>query len=197
MADYLVVGGSRGLGQQVAGHLRKCGHTVHTMQRTPSEEEMDTATWHRVDFTDPATAVNAVREVLELPSFERFQGVFFAPCLHTVQPVELISQYDLQAAYMVNVAGPVMLLTYLWTYDLVDKDSRAVFMLDERPLDETHLPYVLTKAGLKPAVEAWGRAYGFPVPVLFTHKPEKVGEEELGVMEHVLSAHYHPPGGMI
>lgn len=182
----------------MAGHLRaRAGNTVHTMQRNPTEGDMDAATWHAVDFQEPATVVNAVREVLEIPSFDRFQGVLVATCFHEVRPVELISQFDLEAAWMVNVAGPLMLLTYLHTYGLIDASSKAVFLLDERPLDETHLPYVMSKAGLKPAVEAWGRAYGFPLATMFTHKPDKVGEDELTVLETVLAGHYGPPGGVI
>lgn len=97
MNNYVVVGGSTGIGLGIANRLAGQGHSVHVLSRSSSDQ------WVKgIEYT-PFDVLND-----EVPAdWEELQGLIYCPGSINLKPFQSLSGQDFLQDFQLNVMGAV------------------------------------------------------------------------------------------
>ena len=103
MGNYLIAGGSRGIGLELVGRLAPAAERIDVWSRSLDDLTPDATVAHTsVDFTDPAWAAP------DLP--ESLQGAVYCPGTVNLKSFRALSEDDFRRDWEVNLLGAVRFL---------------------------------------------------------------------------------------
>ncbi len=148
MGNYLVAGGSSGIGKGVVERLLKEGHRVHVIARNPR----DLPSHDMLSFQ----AWNAEGEDPNLSIFESLSGVVYAPGTILLKPFHRYSNDEIISDFTVNTLGAVKVLRA--TLPLLKKEKEASVVLFSTVAVQTGMPFHASISMAKGAVEGLTRS---------------------------------------
>ena len=103
MANYLIVGGSSGIGLSLANLLAAEGHQVYATYNTHYiQSEHDLIRYHPLNVLDENITLDFLPEILN--------GIVYCPGSINLRPFDRIKPDDFIADYHLNVAGAVKII---------------------------------------------------------------------------------------
>jgi len=103
MANYLIIGGSSGIGASLVNLLAAEGHQVYATYNThPVQSANSFITWHALNVLDENTAPDFLPEVLH--------GIVYCPGSINLRPFDRIKPADFMADYNLQVVGAVKII---------------------------------------------------------------------------------------
>lgn len=141
MSNYLIVGGTKGIGLALTQKLVGDGHTVVVWARTATD--VAGAKVFACDLTSD------VPDISTLP--EHLDGVVYCPGSINLKPFARLSPDDFLQDYQVNLLGAVKTLHA--TQALLKKSSQASVILFSTVAVTTGMPFHASVASSKGAVE--------------------------------------------
>jgi len=148
MGNYLVVGGSKGVGREITVALRERGDLVFTAHRTPPPDHEDL--WVETDFLDDSTVARLVRHFLILPKPINdslsvvLDGIIVAVTDTTPDSGFHQSAFDCRDAFAVNVLAPLMLVKFAKMAEILSPGTRIILIDHEQQLTPTNHQYLLS-----------------------------------------------------
>lgn len=144
-ANYLVVGGSKGIGKATVQLLLKQGHQVHLIARSEPDWQGD-YTFHAVDVLDGA-----------FPNLgDTLDGLIYCPGSINLKPFKGLKQKDFQADFEINVLGAVRVLQHY--YPVLKKTDKASVVLFSTVAVQTGMAFHASISAAKGAVEGLVRS---------------------------------------
>ena len=141
MGNYLVVGGSRGVGREITVALRERGDLVFTAHRTPPPDHEDF--WVETDLLNDSTVARLVRYFLVLPKpvndslSVMLDGIVVAVADTTPDAMEDQFAFDCRDAFVVNTLAPLMLAKFAKMADILSAGARMILVDHEQRLTDT------------------------------------------------------------
>lgn len=145
MKQFLVVGGTSGIGLAVTLALINQGHGVHVWARTPTQIE-----GAKVSVNDATASL----DVSSLP--ERLDGVVYCPGSINLKPFHRLSAEDFAQDWQINVMGAVNCLQAVLPH--LKKAERASVVLFSTVAVGVGMPFHASIASAKGAVEGLTRS---------------------------------------
>lgn len=149
MRNFVVVGGTAGIGLETAKQLSAAGHQVYVLSRTSRNLEGIENVKHIVwDATDGAAPVG------ELP--QQIDGFAYCPGSINLKPFHRLTAADFEADYKINVAGAVRAIQFfLPALKAVESSSIVLF---STVAVQTGMVFHASIASAKGAVEGLARS---------------------------------------
>lgn len=145
--DILIIGGSSGIGRELAVSLAASGDTVHLASRHEGEPLGASANYQSYDVTDPTAT-------LDLP--EILDGLVYCPGTINLKPFARLSDEDFQQELEVNFLGAVRAIRQ--AQPALKKADKASIVLFSTVAVQTGLPFHASISGAKGAVEGLTRS---------------------------------------
>ncbi|MEM9017497.1 MAG: SDR family oxidoreductase [Verrucomicrobiota bacterium] len=145
--NLLVIGGSSGIGEQLARLLVENGDRVYLASRSQGENHPSEAEYQSFDVKDRSA-------VLELPDV--LHGVVYCPGSINLKPFARLSDDDFVDELEVNYLGAARVLRQ--ALPALKKSGSASVVLFSTVAVQTGLPYHASIAGAKGAVEGIARS---------------------------------------
>lgn len=102
MGNYLIAGGSKGIGLQIVKDLHEEGHSVTVLSRNKDDlKDMDGVTHHTFDV---------LGNNLDDLSFEKLDGFVYCPGTINLKPFHRLKEEEFMEDFQVNVLGAIRLL---------------------------------------------------------------------------------------
>lgn len=103
MANYLIVGGSSGIGKALVEQLVSEGHRVYATYHThPVESYNSSLTYHALNVLDETVQLSFLPEVID--------GIAFCPGAIQLKPFARIQPSDFMADYQLQVIGAIKVI---------------------------------------------------------------------------------------
>lgn len=103
MANYLIVGGSSGIGKALVEQLVNEGHRVYTTYHThPVESNNSSLSYHALNVLDETVQLSFLPEVID--------GIAFCPGAIQLKPFARIQPSDFMADYQLQVIGAIKVI---------------------------------------------------------------------------------------
>lgn len=102
MGNYLIIGGSSGIGKELAAQLRKEGHTVYATYRNTEPDRNAGIEYHHLDVLDENINLDFVPETLD--------GIAYCPGSINLKPFARIKPDSFTEDFNLQVAGAVKAL---------------------------------------------------------------------------------------
>ena len=100
MANYLIIGGSSGIGKEIASQLANAGHTVYaTYNSKVLNSSIPTLTYHPLNVLDLELNFDFLPEILD--------GVVYCPGSISLRPFNRIRPEDFMNDYNLQVIGAI------------------------------------------------------------------------------------------
>lgn len=149
MANYLIIGGSSGIGQALTSQLAEAGETVYaTYNKQKPEATNSSIHYHQLNVLD---------EVLSLDFLpEEISGIAYCPGSINLKPFERIKAGDFLEDFSLQVTGAIKVIQAVLTK--LKKSPRASIVLFSTVAVQTGLPYHSLVASSKGAIEGVTRA---------------------------------------
>ena len=145
--QHLVIGGSSGVGLEVARELHSRGDSVHAASRSRGGlEQLPGVAWQPYDVTDRSAE-------LELP--ETLDGFVYCPGTIQLKPFPRLTDEDFQSELEVNLLGAVRALRL--AHPALKRSEAASIVLFSTVAAGTGLPYHAGIASAKGAIEGLAR----------------------------------------
>jgi len=149
MANYIVVGGSKGIGLELAIKLKGEGHAVLAVSRTKTDELTNHGIEHiEWDALEGAFPKEALPEVVH--------GVAYCPGSITLKPFHGLKPEDFQRDLEINLFGAVKVAQALLPN--LKKAEGASIVLFSTVAVQTGMPYHASIAAAKGAIEGLTRS---------------------------------------
>lgn len=148
--NYLVAGGTSGIGKEIVKQLLASKHRVFVIARNIPEAalQLEAATYFKADCTDSAVVFPEISEPLH--------GMVYCPGSINLKPFKNIKDDDFYMDWNVNFLGAVkMLRTYLPALQLSGNASVLFF---STVAVQTGMPFHASVAAAKGAIEGFARA---------------------------------------
>jgi len=150
---FLVTGGSGKFGSQVVNELRKREHVVYSAQRSGIKSEdinYNLEYWKKIDFDDPSEIAMLVQQLLKV----KLDGVIFLHRAYTAIPINQLGPFDIQHEIRINVLASLMLVRYLFMFEVLNEGGRVVFPLNRKTdISNDYVAYKIANAVLPSAIE--------------------------------------------
>lgn len=143
-ANYLVIGGSKGIGKATAQLLLEQGHQVHIIARSNPEWEGGYQ-FHAVDVLEE-----------EFPDLEVLDGLIYCPGSINLKPFKSLKEKDFQEDFNINVLGAVRALQHY--YPVLKKSDKAAVVLFSTVAVQTGMAFHASISAAKGAVEGLVRS---------------------------------------
>jgi NAD(P)-dependent dehydrogenase (short-subunit alcohol dehydrogenase family) len=149
MKNFVVIGGTSGIGLETVKQLSNAGHKVYVLSRTDRNldglENVAHIVWDAADGTAPSG---------ELPA--QIDGLAYCPGSINLKPFHRLTAADFEADYKINVAGAVRAIQFfLPALKAVDSSSIVLF---STVAVQTGMVFHASIASAKGAVEALARS---------------------------------------
>lgn len=139
MKNYLIIGGSKGVGEQIVQELSEKGNFCHVFSRTNPNYSFN-GNWYQLD------ALND-----ELPQIESLDGLVYCLGSINLKPFHRLSLDDFKADYAINVGGAIKAFQF-YLPALKKSDSASVVMFSTVAV-QSGMPFHASIAAAKGAVE--------------------------------------------
>jgi NAD(P)-dependent dehydrogenase (short-subunit alcohol dehydrogenase family) len=147
---YVVVGGSAGIGREIASGLSRAGHEVLVASRRAEDlAGLDRVRHLALDVTAPPARIEALPDAL--------QGLVYCPGTIRLKPFQRLTREDLLEDLQVNFLGAVALIQACLPH-LKQSPSGASIVLFSTVAVATGMPFHASVAGAKGAVEGLTRS---------------------------------------
>lgn len=142
--NYLVVGGSSGIGLALTNRLTDAGNKVFVLSRNQNQLELnDKIEFHKLDVLDQSQ---------NLPSFEhKLDGLAYCPGSINLKPFGSLKEQDYINDFRVNSLGAVKVINYYLPN--LKKAEKSSILLFSTVAVQTGMPYHASVAMAKGAVE--------------------------------------------
>jgi NAD(P)-dependent dehydrogenase (short-subunit alcohol dehydrogenase family) len=149
MKSYLVIGGSSGIGLQIANNLATEGNKVYATYNTHAVESNDSnITYHQINVLDAELNISFLPEVLD--------GVVYCPGSINLKPFGRISTTDFTNDYNLQVGGLIKILQA--TFTLLKKSNNAAVVSFSTVAVQVGLPFHTQVSASKGAIEGLTKA---------------------------------------
>lgn len=142
MANYLIAGGTKGIGRSLVEQLLKADHEVFVVAR--NSVDIPGCHFFEADFmSDISSIFNQLPDTLN--------GVVYCPGCITLKPFNRLSIEDFLQDFQINLLGAVRCLQA--TQSRLKKSSDAAVVLFSSVAAQTGMPYHASIAASKAAIE--------------------------------------------
>ncbi len=148
MKQFVVIGGSSGIGGAVTQQLAQAGANVYASYYRNEKESSDTIHYFHHD------AMNAALDLSFLP--EAIDGIVYCPGSIVLKPFSRIQPEELAQDFQLQVTGAVRILQYL--LPRLKKAGRASVVLFSTVAVQTGFPFHAVVSSSKGAVEGLTKA---------------------------------------
>ena len=149
MANYLIIGGSSGIGLSLANLLAGEGHRVYATYNThPTQSGNDLIEYHPLHVLDENIALDFLPEILN--------GIIYCPGSINLRPFERIKPVDFITDYHLQVVGAVKIIQSV--LPRLKKASNASITLFSTVAVQNGLPFHSQVAASKGAIEGLTKA---------------------------------------
>lgn len=149
MKNYLIIGGSSGIGLQIAKTLASSGNTVHVCSRTWKE----TATPQNIHFH----ALDLLAEPIQFPEINgTIDGLIYCPGSINLRPFKALKQADFLNDLQINYLGAIQTIQKYLPQLLLS--TSASIVLFSTVAVQKGMPFHASIAGAKGAIEGLTRA---------------------------------------
>ncbi|MDP2174323.1 MAG: SDR family oxidoreductase [Bacteroidota bacterium] len=144
MANYLIVGGTKGIGLETVRQLNQAGHHLWVVAREVNEA-LPSSNLHflALDITKETISADFLPEVLD--------GVVYAPGSINLKPFNRLSQEDFLNDWQVNVLGAIKTLQTV--LPMLKKSDSASVVLFSTVAVSLGMPFHASIAASKGAIE--------------------------------------------
>lgn len=148
--NYLVVGGSRGIGRALVEQLRGRTHTIWVASRNAENLPADEAVRHlRLDVTDTEASLDGLPDTLD--------GMVYCPGSITLRPFSHLKDSDFLEDFHINVLGAVRVIRQVLPR-LRRAEHGAAIVLFSTVAVQTGMPFHASIASAKGALEGLARS---------------------------------------
>jgi NAD(P)-dependent dehydrogenase (short-subunit alcohol dehydrogenase family) len=149
MENYLIIGGSSGIGQELANQLAAAGKQVYaTYNRKEPAQENSAIRYYPLNVLDETISVDFLPEELS--------GLVYCPGSISLRPFERIKPADFEADFKLQVLGAVKLIQMV--LPRLKKAANASIVLFSTVAVQTGLPFHTQIAASKGAIEGLTKA---------------------------------------
>ncbi|MFM6925270.1 MAG: SDR family NAD(P)-dependent oxidoreductase [Ferruginibacter sp.] len=149
MADYLIIGGSSGIGLSLTNLLAAEGNRIYATYNThPVQPANSSISWHPLHVPDENVAFDFLPEILH--------GIVYCPGSINLRPFDRIKPADFLADYHLNVGGAVK--TIQAVLPRLKKATNASITLFSTVAVQNGLPFHSQVSASKGAIEGLTRA---------------------------------------
>ncbi len=149
MANYLIIGGSSGIGQSLVNLLAAEGHQIYATYNThPVNAENNQVVYHRLNVQDENLALDFLPETLN--------GVVYCPGSINLRPFERIKPPDFTTDYNLQVVGAIKIIQAV--LPRLKKAGNASITLFSTVAVQNGLPFHSQVAASKGAIEGLTKA---------------------------------------
>jgi NAD(P)-dependent dehydrogenase (short-subunit alcohol dehydrogenase family) len=149
MQHYVIIGGSSGIGQQLATQLADTGHSViATFNSHPPATEHPEISYHQLNVLDENLSLDF------LP--EEVAGLVYCPGSINLRPFERIKPADFEADYKLQVIGAIKIIQMVMPR--LKKAANAAIVLFSTVAVQSGLPFHTQVAASKGAIEGLTKA---------------------------------------
>lgn len=139
MKNYLIIGGSKGVGEQIVKELSEKGNFCHVISRSEPTYEFN-GNWHQLDaLTD------------NLPTIESIDGLVYCLGSINLKPFNRLSLEDFNSDLNVNFFGALKAFQYY--LPTLKKSEQASVVMFSTVAVQSGMPYHASIAAAKGAVE--------------------------------------------
>ena len=147
--NYLIIGGSFGIGEAVVKNLQNSGHHIYVVSRSVETEKNDNINYIKGDITDKEIKLDQLPESLD--------GLVYAPGTLNLRPFQSLKEENFQHDMEVNYFGAVRALKLALPRLKKAADGASVVLFSTVAV-QLGLPYHASIAGAKGAVEGLTRS---------------------------------------
>jgi NAD(P)-dependent dehydrogenase (short-subunit alcohol dehydrogenase family) len=149
MANYLIIGGSSGIGLSLAHQLAAQGHQVYATYHThPAQYENPLIEYHQLNVLDEHTVLDFLPETVS--------GIIYCPGSINLRPFDRIKPNDFINDFQLQVAGAVKMIQLV--LPRLKKAANASITLFSTVAVQNGLPFHSQVAASKGAVEGLTKA---------------------------------------
>ena len=149
MQNYLIIGGSSGIGQELATRLSQSGNEVFaTFNNREPANENSRVHFHHLDVLDENLTLDFLPDQLA--------GLVYCPGSINLRPFERIKPADFEADYKLQVIGAIKLIQL--ALPKLMKSGNASIVLFSTVAVQTGLPFHTQVAASKGAIEGLTKA---------------------------------------
>ena len=149
MENYLIIGGSSGIGQELANQLAAAGKQVYaTYNKKEPVQQNSTIRYYPLNVLDATSSVDFLPEELS--------GLVYCPGSISLRPFERIKPADFEADFKLQVVGAVKLIQMV--LPRLKKAANSSIVLFSTVAVQTGLPFHTQIAASKGAIEGLTKA---------------------------------------
>ncbi|SEP97982.1 SDR family NAD(P)-dependent oxidoreductase [Flavobacterium urocaniciphilum] len=145
MKNYLIVGGSKGVGEQIVQELSEKGNFCHVISRTNPTYSFN-GNWYQLD------ALND-----ELPQLESLDGLVYCLGSINLKPFHRLSLDDFKSDYAINVEGAIKAFQYY--LPALKKSELASVVMFSTVAVQSGMPFHASIAASKGAIEGLVKSF--------------------------------------
>lgn len=149
MQEYLIIGGSNGIGKALATQLAKEGKQVTaTFNKNEPQEEDTNIRYHHLNVLDETLSLDFISETLT--------GIVYCPGSIHLRPFERIKPADFESDYQLQVIGAVKIMQAV--LPRLKKAGNASIVLFSTVAVQSGFPFHAQVAASKGAIEGLTKA---------------------------------------
>lgn len=149
MQNYLIIGASSGIGQELATQLAEAGdQVIATFHKTETTSENPKIRFHQLDVLEESLSLDFLPDELA--------GVVYCPGSINLRPFERIKPADFESDYKLQVLGAIKVLQAV--LPRLKKSANASVVLFSTVAVQTGLPFHTQVAASKGAIEGLTKA---------------------------------------
>jgi NAD(P)-dependent dehydrogenase (short-subunit alcohol dehydrogenase family) len=148
MKNFLVIGGSSGIGLSVVNQLREAGHQVYATFCSHPQESASGATYYHLDVKADTIDLSFLPEVLD--------GLVYCPGIINLKPFARLTPEDFIADYKLQVAGAVSVIQQALPH--LKRAETASIVLFSTVAVQTGFNFHTVVSSSKGAIEGFMRA---------------------------------------
>ncbi|MCC5922952.1 MAG: SDR family oxidoreductase [Crocinitomicaceae bacterium] len=143
MKNYLIVGGSRGIGKEIVNQIPE-NSTIHVISRSGYSGERKNVTNYLIDVTTE-----------DFPEIDNIDHLIYCPGSIQLKPINSLKIEDFQADFDINVLGAVKAIKQ---YHRIIKRQKGSIVLFSTVASKIGMPFHASVAASKAAVEGLGKS---------------------------------------
>ena len=149
MSNYLIIGGSGGIGQELATQLSQTGNQViATFNKNKPGTDIPNTRFHQLDILEENFSVDFLPEDLS--------GLVYCPGSINLRPFDRMKPGDFEADYKLQVIGAIKVIQSV--LPRLKKSGNASIILFSTVAVQTGLPFHSQVAASKGAIEGLAKA---------------------------------------
>ncbi len=149
MQNYLIIGGSSGIGQALANQLSQSDHQVFaTFNKRETKSENPHLQYHHLNILEEVQNLEFLPETLD--------GLIYCPGSISLRPFDRIKPTDFESDYKLQVIGAIKMIQLV--LPRLKKSKNAAIVLFSTVAVQTGMPFHSQVAASKGAIEGLTKA---------------------------------------